>query len=443
MIPIGVAIVDSTPEIGTYLAGYPRRKSSTSVRDPLRASAVAFGETPQAGAIWLSLDLLFMHETMVARVREAVEAATGVPSERTLVACSHSHSSPLSYSGAPASAVQEAYNDRLVECCREAAATAWAGRRPAAMRFVRGESRIGMNRRLPQPDGSIDFGWNEAGSQDHELLIVRIVDQDDEPVGTLVNHPCHVTVLPPKNLAISADWVGDMRRTVEEGDDGVPCVFVQGACADINPHYDWYSEDDSAAAARIGATIGRSVLDALAGPFEAVPDGPVLAAVDSVRLGLTPEVRRGRELPYWRGILRKVPLPRILVDRLLDSRFPWRTAVRRNEAGRWEVPIAVQAFRIGGLALGAHGSETFHETGKAVRRSAPTPFALFAGYSNGMVGYVPTAAAAALGGYEVDTTPYLYRLPGRFAADSEERARSRVEQMLGVLWLDDGRGHDV
>jgi len=51
------------------------------------------------------------------------------------------------------------------------------------------------------------------------------------------------------------------------------------------------------------------------------------------------------------------------------------------------------------------------------------------GYSNGMVGYIPTATQVDEGGYEADESTRYYLLPGRFAREIDARIRARTVPM--------------
>jgi len=53
--------------------------------------------------------------------------------------------------------------------------------------------------------------------------------------------------------------------------------------------------------------------------------------------------------------------------------------------------------------------ELFTEIGQAVRRASPYPHTFFFGYSNGLLGYLPTAEAHRQGGYEPTTSPVTGR----------------------------------
>jgi hypothetical protein len=123
-------------------------------------------------------------------------------------------------------------------------------------------------------------------------------------------------------------------------------------------------------------------------------------------------------------------VPPFLADRALDQLYPWQPVVRRAPDGREERGMEIQALRLGECALLAHAAETLCEIGLAIKARSPFVRTLFAGYSNGCVGYLPTAAAIAQGGYEVDDAPVAYRMSGTFDPSCEARA---VEASLALL----------
>ncbi len=96
--------------------------------------------------------------------------------------------------------------------------------------------------------------------------------------------------------------------------------------------------------------------------------------------------------------------------------------------------MEVQVFRIGELALVAHAAETFTEIGRAIKDGSPAPHTLFAGYSNGCIGYLPTASAHAEGGYEVEQAPLAYRMSGTFDPGCAEAVTARSIQMVASLF---------
>jgi hypothetical protein len=89
----------------------------------------------------------------------------------------------------------------------------------------------------------------------------------------------------------------------------------------------------------------------------------------------------------------------------------------RLAGGRSEVPIELQAIRVGDAALLSAPLEVFAELGDAVARESPFAWTAVSGYSNGSAGYLPTREAADEGGYEVETaSPFTRDAGQRFVA---------------------------
>ncbi len=102
------------------------------------------------------------------------------------------------------------------------------------------------------------------------------------------------------------------------------------------------------------------------------------------------------------------------VQYVLDQEFPW--AAQMDEAG---ARMEVQALAIGDLAIVSAAAEPFVATGMAVKAASPFARTFFAGYTNGCVGYVPTADAYPHRGYEVAEAHIGYRLPAPVAPEAE------------------------
>jgi hypothetical protein len=226
-----------------------------------------------------------------------------------------------------------------------------------------------------------------------------------------------------------------MRRAVE-GTIGGHCMFIQGATGDLNPAHEW-GDDDLDVMEELGRKVGAQVL-VIAEALEPLEAGPLAAGTESLRLPLVPQREPGRSHPltYRQVLAREAGLPRFLVDPILRARYPWKTRLERRD-GRWDVVMEVQVFRLGDCALVAHAAETFNEIGSVIKGASPATITLFAGYSNGCVGYLPTEAAHALGGYEVTLAPYFYRLPGLLHPGSESLVTNRSLGLLGYLWSDE------
>src|SRR5207245_7396354 len=96
----------------------------------------------------------------------------------------------------------------------------------------------------------------------------------------------------------------------------------------------------------------------------------------------------------------------------------------RAGTGSAVVPGSIHAVRIGDGVIVTAPGETFTEIGLAVKERSPGRPTLYAGYTNGAVGYFPTASAYAEGGYE---PVYSNRSYGRPATVAPECERLLVE----------------
>ena len=431
----GVARELINPALGTYLAGYGHPwRGCRSIRDDLTATALVLDDGDTRVGI-VGIDQLAIHESIVARIRSAAETEAGIPTGHLLIGCSHSHCSPVGSAFDDSSEAQRTYVDSLVERVTAALRAAAAALRPATLRAGRGESDINVNRRQSDGKGSVKIGAVAEGPVDRTIGLLQVVEagSTETLLATVVNFTCHPTILSPKHKFATAGWPAVMRRTVEAQIHS-PVLFLQGATGDINPDHDW-GRGELEALERLGRRVGESVLEALP-TLQPVSGTPLAATRAPVWLTLVPEPhpRTGRPMGYRRALQRQIPVPGFVVDWLMRRCYPWRNAVETRDGGHPAVPMEAQALRLGDVAVVAQAAEVFHEIGAAVKDGSPAQVTLFAGYANGMIGYLPTAEEHARGGYEVDVAPYFYRFPGRLHPDSGERAADASSEQLQALF---------
>ncbi len=439
MLRAGVARSPMRLPRGTWLAGYPNPfRQHRSVRDPLRITALALEGAPLAHpaaheaaargrALLVSLDLLALHDDVATRWRHALAAALDLPVACIQLSCIHSHSAPLGSSLPASPPSQHAFLEALGQDILAASQDALAKLSPVRAFAARGQCCIGHNRRELRPDGTVVIGLNPDGGMDPDLALVQFQTERGEALATLVNHACHPTILSPLNRRASAEWPGEMRRRMEAEDAGV-VMFLQGATGDVDPNHRWLRFGDRAVS-RLGQQVAAAALDLLAGDLARLEGNGVGGAAETVSLPL-----EQRAEDHVEALSRMTGVPRRFVDPLLDRMYPWASTLAPNAEGLASVPVRVQSLRVGNMALASCGAEVFHSTGVSVKAASPTPWTLFAGYTNGMLGYVAPPEDHALGGYEVDLSPHLYRLPARFEAAAEPAIRAALGAQLEQLF---------
>jgi hypothetical protein len=304
----------------------------------------------------LVCDLLGMSAAFANPIRDAVATALGVERAAVLTACIHTHAGPSTLEGSDRLGwvTPDGYRDTLVERCVAAATGAMAAAQPARLRAGRWAlpADVSVNRRgLPYAP---------------TFSVLDVHALDGGRIGTLANIAIHPVALGPECLAVSSDWVGPFRETLEQRAGGT-AVLLSGALGDVNPHHVHRQDNDCrrdgfAEARQLGQVVAEGV-DAVLGEAE-----PVDAS--------GPEVARQRTLDIALG------------DTLLTG----------GRAGR-TVSIELVEWSIGPVRLVSLPGEAFHALGRAVeeRARATDSHVLLAGLTPEWHGYLPSPFAD---GYE-------------------------------------------
>src|SRR4051812_41740791 len=91
-VPIGVAVVDITPETPIRLTGYGDRKTeSEGVESRLKAKALAIGSDAEGAAVLLAVDNLGVPAHVTVEVAARLKAKVGLPRERLALCSTHTH----------------------------------------------------------------------------------------------------------------------------------------------------------------------------------------------------------------------------------------------------------------------------------------------------------------------------------------------------------------
>ena len=103
-----------------------------------------------------------------------------------------------------------------------------------------------------------------------------------------------------------------------------------------------------------------------------------------------------------------------------------------RDGGEQTQVFEVQTMRIGDLALVAYPGEMFVDYQLTMDREAPFSRTFTLGYTNGCIGYVPTADAYPEGGYEVETA-FRYYGTLMITSDCEGMIKGATFEMLEGL----------
>jgi neutral ceramidase len=262
---------------------------------------------------------------------------------------------------------------------------------------------------------------------------------------------CHPVVLGGENPNVGPDYPGALRARVEANLGGL-CLFLAGAGGNVLPLEGFHA--DQGPEIVFGDRLGYAALHV------AAQLSPYTTHVERLDYGSVTPIslyRRVLDVPQkpqpvsWGAVRAELPLKPLptleevqeLLEQYettlqntieagqpqselnpLDYHVQWaENSVARLQSGEeieTSVSAYVQAIRIGDVAIVGLPGEPFNEIGRAVKEGSLAPFTLFAGYSNGYIGYSPTAAEYPHGGYEPSYSHHNTELLEQIAPESED-----------------------
>ncbi|MGH9668450.1 MAG: hypothetical protein ACRD9L_28850 [Bryobacteraceae bacterium] len=420
----GVAKADLDPPLGIRMEGYGATRLAKGTLDPIEARVLALSDGNRTIAL-VTLDLCFtFDEKVMDQIRGEVRGAV----DEVIFHASHTHSGPT-YSAAP-EALQHAV-PRMTAAIQAAAKSM----EPVRIGNGWGQVYIGFNRRYIEMDGSVQMFWrNEPKiptvfAVDPTVGVIRIDRRYGTPLAILVNYACHPVVLGPESMNYSADYPGEMRRTVEQAvGHGSMAFFLQGATGDINPFYDKTPpvEDAVAVMKETGQKLG----------------------LEAARVARTIETRASNAQIQTKTVLLTVA-NRWNTEKLeaaLQARYHTTSGIaRRLLVKDMRTPVTTLLLNFGSpdrdLVFVGFPGEPFVEFQMQLRTQSPIRNSFLLGYTNGYFAYLPTIAAAVRGGYGANSSV------NPTAVGTGERMLNTglisIYELLGMLSENPGKAHDL
>ncbi|MDA0747511.1 MAG: hypothetical protein O2954_13405 [bacterium] len=425
----GVAEVNITPPIGISICGFGARKGpAKDVFDDLFARALVLVDGSTRLAIVTS-DVISFAPDLVERIRNLVTDGTGIPGTHLLLNGSHSHSGPTVHSFRSMGERDPAYEDVL--CRQVAGVVKMAADRLEVARLATGRApvKIAHNRRQARA-GKIVFGHNPEGPEAPWVDVLRIDRTDGSVMGLFYATAAHPVNL--GGLAFSAEFPGYAAQFLALNLGGAMPMFAQACCGDINCTPMDNTLDTSR---RLGELLGSAALTAA---FHAEPmdDTRLGAACRTIELPLLiPEVGEAKEaVAEQKARVEKAEQSSDSTPYLLRQyrgQVAWAEDYLKaaQEGGEKTEAFEIQVMRIGGVALVAYPGEMFVDYQLTMDRESPFAKTFTLGYSNGCIGYVPTADAYPVGGYEVDVAFHYYGTL-MITSDCERLVKETTLEML-------------
>jgi hypothetical protein len=253
----GAAIIDVTPQKPMFLHGYPHvKRISQGIHDPLYASALIIdnGEM-QIG--FCAVDIIFISREITDRVREQVQASTGIPGQNLMVCASHTHSGPVIFSDIFYDPVvpkaDPEYISYLVGKLVQVYVEAFQNKKESKIYITAADgSGVGGNRR------------NKTDVADPDVPVVVFKETETDRIFALSTIYCmHPTVLHEDSNLYSADFPGYTREYInkELGED-VILLYHTGPSGNQSPRH-FIKSNTFDEAKRLGFMLGERIMDCI------------------------------------------------------------------------------------------------------------------------------------------------------------------------------------
>jgi hypothetical protein len=383
-IKVGVGKTDITPTEPMRLYGYASRKDPfVGIYDPLFCRSVVFDDG-RIKAVIVSLDsgtIPLGH--WLQTIREHLAEQYGI--DHVFLTATHSHAAPRLGTHDKPIPWNEVIAGKIYKSVEQALT------KMQAARFSIGEGEIDItyDRRVVNDDGNVTMLWQNHERKptkpvDQRINVLHIRNTDEEPIATLVHYACHPVISGSKNNRVSAEIPGAICKYVNKAIEG-ECVFLQGACGQINPYLAGFLQEDKSAYEAMlkeGEKVACEVIEIVhrATPIEQ-DDWTIQYRQKTVSFGLRHPVSDKRMKDLLNGFFSEEGLERFLeTDQKLQAN--------------------VSLLMLGkAIAWGGFPGEFFDDFQKDLRRRSPVANTFFVGYCNGMYSYFPGIEAAAEGGY--------------------------------------------
>lgn len=419
---VGVAAADFIADDSMPIAGSILPGTVQGQEGKLRAVALVLEKPGDGKLAIVACDILMITRDLLDPVVRQIRDATGIPAERVLINCTHTHHAPSTvrlhgYDRHPAFC--EEVQRKIVQAVKAADADLSSGGCQFLYHLGR-EETVGMNSRLMLADGSIfwigDRGdaVRPTGPFDPELPVLAFRDPEGRIKGILFNHSTH-TIGTRDGRKRSPSFYGLAAQELE-GELGGVIGFIEGASGSTHniggstPVPEAIQRIKEAVKSALGRAEPRAVdkLAAIKRPFtfrvrhfdEAKEDAAVTAYCEKrapLSARATIEVFRN---------MRKELAPR-----------------QGQEQTTW-----LQVMRLGDVAIVGVPAEFFTKLGLDIKKRSPFRNTFIAELANDWIGYVPDQDAFQLGGYQVWTGYHSYCGPG-----TGERIVDEIIEMLRLL----------
>ncbi len=440
ILRVGFADRIITPTESVPLAGYGAGKGTTSHRmsqrilEDLHAIAVAISDQDGNTVLFMTMDTTRAYFEVTPEARERISRETGIPVERIILACTHTHAGPDLLNDEVPSIVR--YRPVLQDHLSQAAQDALADRKPARISVgnidVTGMSFV-RHYKYTDTDGTekffgANFGTatlNETTRHATEaytpMHLIRFQREGGKDV-VLANWRAHATMTGGgKKYDMSADYPAPFRSVLSAQMD-CHVIYLQGAAGNISPTSRIESENYTKDHNVYGARLAYFAVKCLENNMRPVPAGRIqtrqsnfAGKINHLQDHLVPQAQKIAEL--FRTTKDAAACREAGKPFGIASPYHATSIISKSAMGE-SLELELDAITIGDqIAFVTAPNELFDTNSRYTEENSPFPMTFTCGYANGHWFYIPSEGGYAYGCYESHVSRFG---PGTAEEISEE-----------------------
>ena len=417
----GAATSNITPKIGTSINGNMKDGTVRQIHDDTHARCIVLDDGQNRLAI-LTVDLCMIYREELDEAKRKANQITGIPVENMMMSATHTHSGGTAcsvFQSDPDKDYLKFLRERITDAVVRAnnnlapARIGWAvGTEPSQvfnrrwkmkpgkplMNPFGKEDQVKMNPGIGNPDR-----LEPSGPVDPELPVISVQTPEGRPIALLSNYSLHyVGGTGPGE--ISADYFGmfaeRMKELLASENNGYPpfvAMLSNGTSGNIN-NINWFANEAPPVMPQYAKI--RQVANIVAAEayktYQKIQYHtwiPLSSAQKEISLGV--RLPDKEEIERARNIVSKAQSP---IMNTAEEIYARETMLIKDFPK--QVPVILQAFRVGDLAIAAAPCEIFVEIGLDIKAKSPFKTTFTTSLANGYNGYLPTPEHHQLGGYE-------------------------------------------
>jgi neutral ceramidase len=415
----GAAASNISPWLGLSINGGFADHIGTNIHDELHARCLVL-DNGQTQFAFVVVDSCMVPREVFDAAKQIVHGETSILPDHMLMSATHTHSAPAATPIFQSDA-DPAYQEFLARRIADGVRRALYNLAPA--RIAWGSAQVPnqvFNRRYKMKSGVVltdPFGGTNdlvktnpgvgnsnvvevAGPTDPEVSFISVIGTNGNPLAVLANYSLHYCGGMGQGI-ISADYYGAFAERLKQlvGADHQDPPFVaimsNGTSGNIN-NVDVLGEQAKQPPFGQLKLVANEVAQAVFKSMQPLRYHDwVPLAVKQKEITLAVRRPTAAEVKRAEGILADV---KTSVLRTPEEVYARETLLMKDYPP--EVPLILQAIRVGDLAIAAVPCEVFVEIGLGLKQKSPIKPAFTISLANGYNGYLPTVEHHKLGGYE-------------------------------------------